>query len=133
MGHFYVLILYLRHGEIFRRFSPAFSRHSPTSTPILPLIHCQFCIAVIDLIKFTIMTDIQDSREQKRQERQKRREERRQRWAQGAQGQFGIISGRNSNIITGVFILLIGIVALMRATIPDFPDWVFDWHTGLIA
>ena len=79
------------------------------------------------------MTDIQDSREQRRQERQKRREERRQRWANGAQGQFGIVSSRHSNVLTGAFILIIGIVALMRATIPDFPDWVFDWHTGMIA
>ena len=79
------------------------------------------------------MTDIQDSREQRRQERQKRREERRQRWANGAQGQFGIINSRHNNVLTGAFILIIGIVALMRATIPDFPDWVFDWHTGLIA
>jgi predicted membrane protein len=75
------------------------------------------------------MTEIQDSRE----ERQKRREERRQRWANGAQGQFGIVSSRHSNVLTGAFILIIGIVALMRATIPDFPDWVFDWHTGMIA
>ena len=79
------------------------------------------------------MTELQDSREQRRLERQKRREERRQRWANGAQGQFGIISGRKNNILTGVFILIIGIIALMRATIPDFPDWVFAWHTLLIA
>jgi hypothetical protein len=79
------------------------------------------------------MTEIQDSREQRREERKKRREERRQRWANGAQGQFGIINGRHNNVLTGAFILLIGIVALMRATIPDFPAWVFDWHTGLIA
>jgi predicted membrane protein len=79
------------------------------------------------------MTELQDPREQRRQERQKRREERRQRWANGAQGQFGIINSRRNNVLTGGFILLIGIVALMRATIPDFPDWVFDWHTLLIA
>ena len=79
------------------------------------------------------MTEIQDSREQRRQEKQKRREERRQRWASGAHGQFGIVSGRSNNILTGVFILIIGIVALMRTTIPDFPDWIFDWHTLLIA
>jgi predicted membrane protein len=79
------------------------------------------------------MTELQDSREQRRKERQKRREERRQRWAQGAQGQFGIISGRHNNILTGVFILIIGIVALMRSTIPDFPDWVFSWQMMLIA
>jgi len=79
------------------------------------------------------MTELQDSREQRRQERQQRREERRQRWANGAQGQFGIISGRNNNVLTGAFILLIGIVALMKAVMVDFPDWVFSWQMMLIA
>lgn len=79
------------------------------------------------------MTEIQDSREQRRQDRQKRREERRQRWANNAQGQFGIISGRHNNVLTGIFILIIGVVALMRATIPDFPDWAFSWQMMLIA
>jgi len=79
------------------------------------------------------MTEIQDSREQRRQERQQRREERRQRWANNAQGQFGIISGRHNNVLTGIFILIIGVIALMRATIPDFPDWVFSWQMMLIA
>ena len=79
------------------------------------------------------MTELQDSREQRREERRKRRDERRQRWANGAQGQFGIISGRNSNMLTGAFILLIGIVALMKAVMLDFPDWIFSWHTALIA
>ena len=79
------------------------------------------------------MTKLQDSREQRKEERQKRKEERRQRCADGVQGQFGIISGRNNNVLTGAFILLIGIVALMRATIPDFPGWVFSWQMGMIA
>lgn len=79
------------------------------------------------------MTEIQNSREQRRQERQQRREERRQRWANNAQGQLGIINGRNNNLLTGLFILIIGVVALMRATIPDFPDWVFSWQMMLIA
>ena len=79
------------------------------------------------------MTELQDSREQRRQERQQRREERRQRWARGAQGQFGIISGRNNNVLTGAFILLIGVVALMKAVMVDFPDWVFSWQMMLVA
>lgn len=79
------------------------------------------------------MTELQDSREQRRQERQQRREERRQRWARGAQGQFGIISGRNNNVLTGAFILLIGVVALMKAVMADFPDWVFSWQMMLVA
>lgn len=79
------------------------------------------------------MTEIQDSREQRRQERLKRREERRQRWAHDAQGQFGIISGRSNNMLTGVFILIIGVAALLKATLTDFPDWLFSWQMLLIA
>jgi predicted membrane protein len=79
------------------------------------------------------MTEIQDSREQRRQERQKRREERRDRGCHGAQGQFGIISGRSNNMLTGVFILIIGIAALLKATLTDFPDWLFSWQILLIA
>jgi len=79
------------------------------------------------------MTELQDPREQRRQEREKKREERRQRWASGAQGQFGIISGKNNSILTGAFILLIGIVALIKTTIPEVPDWVFSWQMLLIA
>jgi predicted membrane protein len=79
------------------------------------------------------MTEIQDHREERRQERQRRREERRQRWANNAQGQFGIISGRHSNILTGLFILAIGIVALAKSTISWVPDWVFSWQMLLLA
>src|SRR6187431_571983 len=79
------------------------------------------------------MTEIQDSREQRREERQKRREERRDRCAHGAQGQFGIISGRSNNMLTGVFILIIGVAALLKTTLTDFPDWLFSWQMLLIA
>ncbi len=40
---------------------------------------------------------------------------------------------RSSHIWTGVFIVLIGLVALLRNTVPDFPDWLFGWQTLLIA
>lgn len=79
------------------------------------------------------MTELQDSREQRRQERQRRREERRQRCANGAEGQFGIINSRSSNILSGLFILVIGIVALMRTSIPGFPRWAFGWEILLLA
>ena len=75
---------------------------------------------------------MQDRREQRRQERQQRREERRQRCEDG-QGQFGIVSNSQNNVLTGLFILVIGVVALMRATIPDFPDWAFGWEMLLVA
>jgi predicted membrane protein len=79
------------------------------------------------------MTELQDSREQRRQERQRRREERRQRCANAAEGQFGIINSRSSNILSGLFILVIGIVALMRTSIPGFPRWAFGWEILLLA
>ncbi|MBK6827570.1 MAG: hypothetical protein KAX45_03225 [Chitinophagaceae bacterium] len=40
---------------------------------------------------------------------------------------------KNSHIWTGIFILLIGLVALLRTTVPDFPNWVFTWQTFLVA
>lgn len=80
------------------------------------------------------MTDIQNSREEKREERRKRREERwKERCGPGHQGQFGIIHTNSSNVWTGIFILLIGIVALIKSTIPGVPDWVFSWQILLIA
>lgn len=79
------------------------------------------------------MTELQDSREQRRLEKERRREERRQRCANGAEGQFGIINSRSSNILSGLFILVIGIVALMRTSIPGFPRWAFGWEILLLA
>lgn len=40
---------------------------------------------------------------------------------------------RHSHIWTGVFIALIGVVALIKATVTDVPDWVFSWQSFLIA
>ena len=40
---------------------------------------------------------------------------------------------RSSHIWTGVFILLIGVVALLNNTVPDFPGWMFSWQTLLIS
>ena len=60
------------------------------------------------------MTELQDSREERKEERRKRREERwKERCGPGHQGQFGIISGRSNNMLTGVFILIVGVVALL--------------------
>jgi predicted membrane protein len=80
------------------------------------------------------MTEIQDSSDQRKEERRKSREERwKERCQPGHQGQFGIINSRHSSIWTGAFILLIGIVALLRSTVPGFPDWVFSWQMLLVA
>jgi predicted membrane protein len=80
------------------------------------------------------MTELQDSREERKEARRKRREERwKERCGPGHHGQFGIISGRSNNMLTGVFILIIGVAALLKATLTDFPDWLFSWQMLLIA
>ncbi len=40
---------------------------------------------------------------------------------------------RNSHIWTGVFILIIGAAALVKASVTDLPDWVFSWKMFLIV
>lgn len=40
---------------------------------------------------------------------------------------------RSSHIWTGVFILLIGVTALLKSAMPGFPDWLFSWQVLLIA
>ncbi|HEX6849014.1 MAG TPA: LiaF domain-containing protein [Chitinophagaceae bacterium] len=80
------------------------------------------------------MTELQDSREQRREERRKRREERwKERCGPGYQGNFGIIHSRHGNRWTGIFILVVGVAALIKATISDLPDWLFSWQMLLIA
>jgi hypothetical protein len=37
------------------------------------------------------------------------------------------------SIWTGVFIILIGIAALIKATVTDLPTWVFSWQMFLIV
>ncbi|HEX3168443.1 MAG TPA: LiaF domain-containing protein [Chitinophagaceae bacterium] len=79
------------------------------------------------------MTETQDSREQRRQERQKRREERRQGWMNTQNREFGIVHSKHSHIWTGIFILIIGLGALLKASVASFPDWAFEWPMLLIA
>jgi predicted membrane protein len=56
------------------------------------------------------------------------REERRRRWQQRMEE-----GNRYGHIWTGLFILLVGVAALVKATVTDLPDWVFGWQTLLIA
>jgi predicted membrane protein len=53
-------------------------------------------------------------------------ERRKQRRSQGVENRYG-------HIWTGVFILLIGVVALIKASVSNVPDWVFSWQMLLIA
>ncbi|MEQ1676121.1 MAG: LiaF domain-containing protein [Chitinophagaceae bacterium] len=39
----------------------------------------------------------------------------------------------HGHIWTGAFILLVGVAALVKASVTDLPDWVFSWKTFLIA
>jgi predicted membrane protein len=54
-------------------------------------------------------------------------EERKKRWEERSEHR-----SRHGHIWTGVFILLIGVAALIKATVTDLPDWVFSWQTFLI-
>ena len=61
----------------------------------------------------------------RREERRARREERMQRWNSG--------NDRNGRLWTGVFLLIIGGVALLKSFAFDIPDWLFSWQMLLIA
>lgn len=39
----------------------------------------------------------------------------------------------HGHVWTGIFILLVGVAALMRNSIPGMPEWFFSWKTLLIA
>ena len=39
----------------------------------------------------------------------------------------------SSRVWTGLFIVVIGIAALLRNTLPNLPEWVFSWQMFLIA
>lgn len=53
-------------------------------------------------------------------------ERRKQRWEQRSDNRYG-------HIWTGAFILLIGVVALIKASVTGVPDWVFSWQMLLVA
>lgn len=71
-----------------------------------------------------------------REERRKMREESWTRWNARYNSNEEYLGGTNigrSGIWTGVFLLLLGVAALIRVTIPDLPDWLFSWQTLLIV
>ncbi len=67
-----------------------------------------------------------------REQRNQYREERRQYWENRRQKYMANSSG-HGHVWTGIFILLVGIAALLNTSIPDLPDWIFSWQTFLIA
>lgn len=63
--------------------------------------------------------------EERMRERKARWEERSKRWENGSSGK--------SHIWTGVFILLVGVAALVKVSNPDLPSYLFSWKTFLIG
>jgi predicted membrane protein len=54
-------------------------------------------------------------------------EERKKRWEERREHR-----SRHGHIWTGAFILLIGVAALVKATVTNLPDWIFSWQSFLI-
>lgn len=73
----------------------------------------------------------------RREERQRQREERRHermKWMQERWNNTDYQAmHRRSSIWTGLFILLVGVAALLRNAIPDLPGWLFSWPSFLIV
>ena len=79
------------------------------------------------------MTEMPDPREQRRQERQRKREERRLRWRDRKHHEFGAVHSKHGRVWTGIFILMIGVAALLRTSFPQYFGWLFTWEMLLIA
>lgn len=81
------------------------------------------------------MTDFNDFREQRRKwrdERRRMRDELRSKFRDNSNYVMGGVHLKG-NIWTGIFILLVGIVALLKAALVPLPDWFFSWQMFLIA
>ncbi|MEO7922923.1 MAG: LiaF domain-containing protein [Chitinophagaceae bacterium] len=72
--------------------------------------------------------DLENKSRDRWEERRKRWDDRRMRWEQRREGRRG-----QGHVWTGVFILLIGVAALVKASVTDLPDWVFSWQMFLIV
>lgn len=74
-----------------------------------------------------------------RSRREQRREERKQRWAEWQarweeRREYNRLHGSShGHIWTGLFILLIGVAALLRVAMPELPPLLFSWQSFLIA
>jgi predicted membrane protein len=76
------------------------------------------------------MSDFETRREERRKWRDEQRQKVRDKWGQ----QGGVYSGHSrGSIWTGVFILVIGIAALIKTSVPNLPPWLFTWPTFLIG
>lgn len=68
-----------------------------------------------------------------REERYQRRQERRERWMSSREEYSRSLHNGNSHVWTGVFLLVIGVAALLKASDVDVPVWLFTWQSFLIA
>lgn len=78
------------------------------------------------------MEPYRSRREQRREERKKKWAEWQTRWEE--RREYNRIHGSShGHIWTGLFILLIGVAALIRVAWPDLPPLLFSWQAFLIA
>ena len=79
----------------------------------------------------------QDERRDRREERRKWKEDRHKRWEDRRRYYNERWGDRyhsgNGHIWTGLFLLIIGGVALLKATLFNFPEWIFTWQMLLIG
>ncbi len=79
------------------------------------------------------MNDFESRKEERRRWREEKREARKkwmqERWSNKDYQE----SHRKSSIWTGVFIMVVGLAALLKTAIVGIPSWVFSWPTFLIA
>lgn len=67
-----------------------------------------------------------------RDDRRTYREERRQYWEERKMHLMAEGS-RHGHVWTGLLILIVGIAALLRVSVPELPDWIFSWQMLLIT
>ncbi len=68
-----------------------------------------------------------------REQRNQRREERRERWMNRSEEYGRSVHSGHSHVWTGVFLLLVGVAALLKASDILLPAWLLTWQTFLIA
>ncbi|HET6996656.1 MAG TPA: LiaF domain-containing protein [Chitinophagaceae bacterium] len=79
------------------------------------------------------MNEFETRREAKRRWREERREARKK-WMQERWNNKDFHKmHKKESVWTGIFIFLVGVGALLKATIPEIPNWIFSWPVFLIA
>ena len=76
------------------------------------------------------MTEFENRNEERRSSREEREEERKK-WMQERWNNKDYQNmHRRGSIWTGVFIILVGVAALIKASVVGIPAWVFSWPTS---